>query len=689
MLPFVLAMTATLNDTSVNDRAHAILRKTFGYPGFRGHQEAVVARVLRGEHTLALMPTGAGKSLCYQLPALVRPGTAIVVSPLIALMHDQIRSAKALGIRAASMTSADSDNAATARALREGELDLLYIAPERATTPGFRALLESAKIALFAIDEAHCVSELGHDFRPDYRQLRGLLEPFGHIPRLALTATADKATRRDILEQLGLPAEGLIVAGFDRPNIRYTISPRANLKRQIAEFLDRTPGAGIVYTQSRKGAEDLAQSLANDTARPVAVYHAGLPPGERAASQAAFIHSEDMVMVATIAFGMGIDKPDVRFVIHAGIPKSIEGYYQETGRAGRDGDPARAQMFWGAGDIVRAQQWLADMDEERAASERARLTMLAGLIEAPTCRRAILLRHFGEEPPETCGNCDNCLDPPRVLDATQVAQKLLSAVYRTGQSFGIGHIEKVLLGSEDERVRQRGHDKLSVFGILSDEEASLLRPVMRAAMAQEMLIATQHSGLAWVPGRALCSRENAISQSPSPRRQRADHAGAQVPVQPAIRRAIPCSKPCAPGAPPWQRSRASPPISSATTACCATSPTSSRPLWMQWPGSPVSERASWKPMARIFAQWSGNSPEWVQSPRSLTPDGLRVVDPDPHPRSHLRTPTDNRRSHAKLPRCCHYRAPDLRSAGAFAEQLAILDIEVRHGPAHDQRAARS
>ncbi len=512
MLPFVLAMTATLDDTPVNDRAHDILRETFGYPGFRGQQEAVVERVLRGEHTLALMPTGAGKSLCYQLPALVRPGTAIVVSPLIALMHDQIRSAKALGIRAASMTSADSDNAATAQALRAGELDLLYIAPERATTPGFRALLESAQIALFAIDEAHCVSELGHDFRPDYRQLRGLLEPFDHIPRLALTATADKATRRDILEQLGLPAEGLIVAGFDRPNICYTISPRSNLKQQIAQFLDRTPGAGIIYTQSRKGAEDLAQSLAHDTARPVAVYHAGLPPEERAASQAAFIHSEDMVMVATIAFGMGIDKPDVRFVIHAGIPKSIEGYYQETGRAGRDGDSARAQMFWGAGDIVRAQQWLADMDEERAASERARLTMLAGLIEAPTCRRAILLRHFGEEPPATCGNCDNCMDPPRVLDATQVAQKLLSAVYRTGQSFGIGHVEKVLLGSEDERVRQRGHDKLSVFGILTEDEAPLLRPVMRAAMAQEMLVATQHSGLALGPGaRAVLKGERDLT----------------------------------------------------------------------------------------------------------------------------------------------------------------------------------
>jgi ATP-dependent DNA helicase RecQ len=499
--------------------AQRVLRTTFGYEDFRGTQETVIARALKGEHTLALMPTGAGKSLCYQLPALVRSGTAIVVSPLIALMHDQIRAAHAVGIRAASMTSADADNAATAKAFRSGELDLLYIAPERATTPGFRALLEQAEIALFAIDEAHCVSEWGHDFRPDYRELRSLLDQFGHVPRLALTATADKATRADILVQLGLPEEGLVVAGFDRANIRYTVTPRDGGARQIADFVNRTAGAGIVYAGSRKACEQLAEKLAS-TGRPVGVYHAGLPPEQRAAVQAEFVASEDMVMVATIAFGMGIDKPDVRFVVHAALPKSIEAYYQETGRAGRDGDPAEAQLFWSASDFARARQWLGDVEPDRLASERARLNALAGLVEASTCRRALLLKHFGEEPEDFCGNCDICLDPPKVLDVTQVTQKLLSAVYRTGQSYGIGHIEKVLQGRDDDRVRQRGHDALSVFGILSHEEAPLLRPAMRAAMAHDMLTTTEHGGLALGTGaRAVLKGEQVVTIA-EPRKKR-------------------------------------------------------------------------------------------------------------------------------------------------------------------------
>ncbi|MEM8725801.1 MAG: DNA helicase RecQ [Pseudomonadota bacterium] len=474
---------------------HDILRETFGFAGFRGKQENVINRIMAGEHTLALMPTGAGKSLCYQIPALARHGTAIVISPLIALMHDQIRAANAVGIRAASMTSADADNAATADRMRAGDLDLLYVAPERATTSGFQSLLANTDVALFAIDEAHCVSEWGHDFRPDYRGLRPLLDRFEHVPRLALTATADQTTRVDILRQLGLPDEGMIVAGFDRPNIRYGIAPRDNIGRQLTDFLGRNPGAGIVYATSRKGAEDIAARI-GDTGRSVGVYHAGLPPEVRAQSQADFVRSEDMVMVATIAFGMGIDKPDVRFVVHAGLPKSVEAYYQETGRAGRDGDPAEAQLFWSANDFSKARQWLGDVEEHRLTSERARLNALAALVESPTCRRAILLKHFGEAPPEACGNCDNCLEPPQVLDVTQLAQKLLSAVYRTGQSFGIGHIEKVLLGREDDRVIQRGHHALSVFGIVGEEDAPLLRPVMRALMAHEMLATTEHGGLA-------------------------------------------------------------------------------------------------------------------------------------------------------------------------------------------------
>ena len=509
---------------------HEILRTTFGFSGFRGKQEAVVTRVLEGAHTCALMPTGAGKSLCYQLPALIRHGTAIVISPLIALMHDQIRAAQAVGIRAASMTSADADNAATAQALREGALDLLYVAPERATTGGFQSLLGQADIALFAIDEAHCVSEWGHDFRPDYRQLRPMLDRHGHVPRLALTATADKATRADILVQLGIPDDGLIVAGFDRPNIRYAIAARNSGTKQVADFAARTPGAGIVYATSRAATEKLAKAIAR-TGREAGYYHAGLPPEDRARVQAKFVRSEDMVMVATIAFGMGIDKPDVRFVVHAGLPKSIEAYYQETGRAGRDGDPAEAQLFWGASDFARARHWLnesglGDVEEARLASEGARLNALAALVESPTCRRAILLRHFGENPPAACGNCDNCLEPPRVVDGTEVARKLLSAVYRTGQSFGIGHIEKVLLGRADDRVIQRGHDKLSVFGILGEEEAALLRPVMRNLTAHEMLVTTEHGGLALgATAREVLRDERAVLIAEPPKKARRHRNG--------------------------------------------------------------------------------------------------------------------------------------------------------------------
>ncbi|MDC8755699.1 DNA helicase RecQ [Erythrobacter sp. sf7] len=500
---------------------HEILRRTFGYAGFRGQQEAVIGRVMRGEHTLALMPTGAGKSLCYQIPALARAGTAIVISPLIALMHDQIRSAHAAGIRAASMTSADADNAATAGALRSGELDLLYVAPERASTEGFQNLLERTRIALFAIDEAHCVSEWGHDFRPDYRALRPVLDRFPDVPRLALTATADQATRADVLRQLGIPGDGLIVAGFDRPNIRYAITLRNNGSRQIADLLQRLPGAGIVYAPSRKQTEDLAAQIAR-TGREAGFYHAGLDPQRRAAVQAQFVASENMVMVATIAFGMGIDKPDVRFVIHAGLPKSIEAYYQETGRAGRDGDPAEAHLFWGASDFSLARQRLGDVEPERLAGEQTRLNSLAALVETADCRRAILLRHFGEDPPATCGNCDNCLDPPKIVEAGELARKLLSAVYRTGQSYGIGHVEKVLTGQSDERITARGHDALSVFGIVDTAEAALLRPLARTLLARGMLAATEHGGLMLGPeARPVLKGEQTVALvEPPPRARR-------------------------------------------------------------------------------------------------------------------------------------------------------------------------
>ena len=513
-------MTTLLNpeaDQTLQDALHA----TFGFSAFRGVQEQVVRRVLRGQSTLAVMPTGAGKSLTYQLPAVMLEGTCVVVSPLIALMHDQLRSAQANGIRAAALTSADLDREQTIDRFRAGQLDLLYVAPERASQPHFRELLGKAPLCLFAIDEAHCVSEWGHDFRPDYRLLRPLFDEFPAVPRLALTATADAHTRADILAQLGIPDDGLIVAGFDRPNIRYMIQPRDQPVRQITRLMAENPGPGIVYAQTRAQVERLAESLGAG-GRAVLPYHAGLPPEVRAANQAAFVASEDMVMVATIAFGMGIDKPDVRFVAHAGLPKSIEAYYQETGRAGRDGDPSVAVMLWGADDFARARQRLGEVEPQRQAGERTRLDALATLVETAGCRRAILLRHFGEHPPERCGNCDNCLEAPGVVDATETARKLLSAVYRTGQTFGLAHIEKVLTGSNDARVIERRHDQLSVFGIIAGEEVALIRPLARALQARGALLSTEHGGLMLGgDARGILKGEDAVLIALPPRREKA------------------------------------------------------------------------------------------------------------------------------------------------------------------------
>ena len=478
------------------DDARQRLKSLFGFDEFRGKQAEVIGRVLSGLSTLAVMPTGAGKSLTYQLPAAMLPGTCVVISPLIALMHDQLRAARANGLRAATLTSVDADWLETMDACRAGHLDLLYVAPERASRQGFRDLLQSARICLFAVDEAHCVSEWGHDFRRDYRQLRPLMDEFPHVPRLALTATADGQTRKDVLGQLGIPEDGQVLAGFDRPNIHYAIGHRSNAVRQIASLVADETGPGIIYAPTRRKVEDLARKIAAATGRTVLPYHAGLDAAERAANQAAFVASEDTIVVATVAFGMGIDKPDVRFVAHVGVPKSIEAYYQETGRAGRDGDPARATMFWSASDFVMARQRLSEVSDERQASERARIDALAGLVETAECRRGVLLRHFGEDPLTFCGNCDNCQERPSVTDVTQLARKLLSAVYRTGQSFGMGHLQKVLTGSHDERVRQRGHDQLSVFGIVKGPEAQLLQPLSRALRARGDLVPTEHGGLA-------------------------------------------------------------------------------------------------------------------------------------------------------------------------------------------------
>jgi ATP-dependent DNA helicase RecQ len=511
-----------------------ILKQTFGFDSFRGVQEQVVARVLAGQHTLAVMPTGAGKSLCYQLSALVRDGTALVISPLIALMHDQIRSAQALGIRAASLTSADADREQTVERFRAGELDLLYAAPERATTENFRRLVGQVDLALIAIDEAHCVSEWGHDFRPDYRLLRSLLEEHPDVPRLALTATADARTRSDILAQLGIPEDGLIVAGFDRPNIRYHVRHREQTGKQLRELLATRPGPAIVYAPSRDKAEKIAEVLGRD-GRPSLPYHAGLEPRVRSRNQAAFVNSEEMVIAATIAFGMGIDKPDVRLVAHAAIPKSIEAYYQETGRAGRDGEPAEAWLFWAAQDFARARQRIEqEVEPDRRPAERERLNALAMLVETPGCRRAVLLRHFGEDPPERCGNCDNCLDPPATVDATEIARKLLSAAFLTEMRFGVAHLAAVLGGDDSEKVRSFGHHRLSVFGIASADELALVRPVARALIASDALRADAYGGLSFGPGARpiLKGGQQVIIAVPPPRKRRSRRERESGPADP-------------------------------------------------------------------------------------------------------------------------------------------------------------
>ncbi len=498
------------------------LQRVFGFPEFRGVQREVVDRVLRQQRTLAVMPTGAGKSLTYQLPAVMMRGTCVVVSPLIALMHDQLRAAEAVGIRAATLTSVDTNQAETRRRLRAGELDLLYVAPERASGDGFRSLLSEAELNLFAIDEAHCVSEWGHDFRPDYRLMKPLMDSFPDVPRLALTATADAHTRADILGQLGIPAAGLIVSGFDRPNIRYHIAPKAGANRQIADLIRKVPGPGIVYCQSRVGTEKMAAALAG-AGRPTRAYHAGLDPAVRSRNQADFVASEDMVICATVAFGMGIDKPDVRFVVHAGLPKSIESYYQETGRAGRDGDPAVAHLFWGAEDFVRARQRIGEVEPERRAGEQARLQSLSALVETGGCRRRVLLKHFGEDAPDNCGNCDNCLGlggGAANVDATELARKFLSAVFRTGQMFGQGYIEQVLTGKSTERSVMNGHETLSVWNIAGADEAALIKPVARALMLRDALRANEHGGLEFGPGaRPLIKGEVTLAVAPAPVRE--------------------------------------------------------------------------------------------------------------------------------------------------------------------------
>lgn len=484
----------------LNDTPPArILHDVFGYTAFRGPQQAIVDHVTAGGDALVLMPTGGGKSLCYQIPAIARQqaglGVTIVVSPLIALMHDQVGALHEAGVEAAFLNSSlgGEEAAQVEKQLLRGEFTLLYAAPERLTTPRFLALLdalrERGQLALFAIDEAHCVSQWGHDFRPEYRALSVLHERFAGVPRIALTATADALTREDIVERLQLQEARQFVSSFDRPNIRYTIVEKKDGLTQLLRFIEREHegDAGIVYCQSRKRVEEVARQLV-DAGIHALPYHAGLDATVRQRHQDRFLREEGLVMVATIAFGMGIDKPDVRFVAHLDMPKNIEGYYQETGRAGRDGERADAWMVYGLQDVVNQRRMI---DESPAAEEfkqvlRGKLDALLTLAEATDCRRVQLLHYFGESS-APCGNCDNCLNPPAIRDGTELARKLLSCIYRVqqvnGLSFGAGHLMDILRGKDTEKVRQHGHESLSTYGIAKDASESELRAVLRQLIA--------------------------------------------------------------------------------------------------------------------------------------------------------------------------------------------------------------
>lgn len=522
------------------NRAEEILKHTFGYAAFRGPQRDIIDTVLAGHDALVLMPTGGGKSLCYQIPGLVRPGMAIVVSPLIALMQDQVSALQQLGIRAAYLNSMLSREEAglTLRAIHEQELDVLYIAPERLLQDATLDRLISIPISLIAIDEAHCVSQWGHDFRADYLGLNVLRHAFPGVPRMALTATADQRSRDEIVERLDLYQPKVFVSSFDRPNIRYVVKGKGDAKAQLLAFLqDYKSQAGIVYCMSRNRVDGIAAWLAGRGFKALP-YHAGLSAEERQAHQQRFLREEGVIMVATIAFGMGIDKPDVRFVAHLDLPKSLEAYYQETGRAGRDGLASVAWMVYGLQDVVRIGKMVQDSsaNEQFKRIERGKIDSLLAWCESTTCRRRALLRYFGEENDTVCGNCDVCLNPPKTWDATEAAQKLLSNIYRTGQRFGTGHVIDVLRGKKTDKVAQFGHHSLSTFGIGADLGDQQWRSIIRQLLVQGYLTVNEQAyGAIQLTEKArgllrgdvaLFLRQDALNVKPSrPRR-----AAAQVAV---------------------------------------------------------------------------------------------------------------------------------------------------------------
>ena len=484
-----------------------VLREVFGFAQFRGQQQAIIEQVTAGGDAVVLMPTGGGKSLCYQLPALLRPGLGLVVSPLIALMRDQVEALRQLGVRAASLNSLQSpqESAMVERVAEEGGFDLLYISPERLMTARCLDLLARCRIALFAIDEAHCISQWGHDFRPEYQKLAILRERFAGVPLVALTATADAPTRADIIAQLRLDEAPVFAAGYDRPNLFYRVVDKKNALEQLRRFLaaEHAQDAGIVYRFSRRAVEETAVFL-TAAGREALPYHAGLDAAVRERNQQRFLREEGIIVVATIAFGMGIDKPNVRFVAHLDLPKNLEAYYQETGRAGRDGLPANAWMTYGAGDLQNLRRLLGEVEsEERRAVERRKIDALAGYCETMSCRRQVLLGYFGEGDHPPCGHCDNCREPPESWDGTIAAQKALSAVYRTGQHFGAHYLADILLGNRTERVVGRGHDRLKTFGVGSELDRRGWLSVYRQLAAQAVLVPdSEHGGLSLGPGAA-------------------------------------------------------------------------------------------------------------------------------------------------------------------------------------------
>jgi ATP-dependent DNA helicase RecQ len=478
--------------TAMIETPHSILERVFGYHSFRGQQLSIIETLVEGRDALVLMPTGGGKSLCYQIPSLVRNGVGVVVSPLIALMQDQVNALRELGVRAGFLNSSLSVEEArqTEWELHQGALDLLYVAPERLIQPRTLNLLQNLEIALFAIDEAHCVAQWGHDFRSDYLKLDILREQFPQVPRIALTATADVRTREEIILRLGLQDARQFIIGFDRPNIQYRIQQKDKPKQQLLRFLrdEQAGNTGIVYCLSRNKVDEISAWLCSEGFNALP-YHAGLSANVRAHNQTRFLREDNIIMVATIAFGMGIDKPDVRFVAHLDLPKSIEAYYQETGRAGRDGEPATALLLYGFEDVVKLRQMMGNSEgsEEFKRQEQQRLNAMLGLCEITTCRRQTLLRYFGDTLEQPCGNCDNCLQKPQTWDASEAVRMALSCVYRTGQRFGANHVIDVLRGSANERVASFAHDRLSTYGIGKHLGADEWRSVFRQLVARAFL----------------------------------------------------------------------------------------------------------------------------------------------------------------------------------------------------------